>query len=76
MTTKTYPAPMFRPERNVVSQKDDGIDAHAGLMAYLEKNFAFTPPNLDMPDRQIWVNVGKEQVVEHFRVVHKRQYNP
>lgn len=57
-------------------KKDGEVDVHPGLMAYIEKTFMFRPPTIDIDERQLWINVGKEQVVEHFRVVHKRQYNP
>ena len=76
MTIRQQLSPAVAGGTHLASKKDEGIDAHAGLMAYLEKNFAFNPPTVDIDNRQLWVNVGKEQVVEHFRVVHKRQYNP
>ena len=76
MTRSDYRKGLGLGRDALAPKKDEEVDAHAGLIAYLEKNFAYNPPTVDINERQLWMNVGREQVVEHFRVLHKRQYNP
>lgn len=45
------------------------------LLDYLESIYPDTLPNITIPERELWVNVGSVQVVRHLKSIYEEQNN-